>query len=456
MALVVADRVKEVTTTTGTGTISLGGAQTNFVAFSSALSDGDTTYYAIVDNNNVDYEVGLGTYASSGNTLARTTVLDSSNSGSLVNFSAGQKDVFITYPADKSLRLDANGKIAGDQTFSGTVTLNADPISGLQAATKQYVDNLTAAAIHYHDPCRVEAPTALTVTYNNGSSGVGATLTNAGTQAALVIDGVTLSTSDRVLIYAQADQTQNGVYTVTDVGSVSTNWVLTRATDADTYSPSDPTQFGEGDAFYIQEGATGAGELYVMNTSGTIVFGTTNITFVQISSAQVYTAGTGINITGSTISSDVTLQEVTTSGATTTDTVTVGGLVAASLTYPTSDGSAEQFLKTNGSGTLSFADVPSGIESNFTVRTANFNASAGVRYYLDTSGGSFTMTLPGSPTAGDQVAFVDYGGNFATNAAVLDRNGSNIMGSAANMNLDVDYFSGTVEYVDATQGWMLI
>lgn len=456
MALVVADRVKEVTTTTGTGAISLGGAQTNFVTFSSALSDGDTTYYAIVDNNNIDYEVGLGTYTSSGNTLARTTILDSSNGGSAVNLSSGQKDVFITYPADKSLKLDANDKIAGDQTFSGTVTLNANPASGLQAATKQYVDDTAAEGIQYHSPVRVEKEGNLNATYDNGTAGVGATLTNAGTQAALVIDDITMVVSDRVLVYEQTDATQNGVYTVTNVGSASTNWVLTRSTDTDSYAPSDPNALAQGSGFFVEEGTLGAGEKYVCNTVGTITFGTTDITFVQVASAQVYTAGTGIDISGSVISSDATLQEVTTSGATTTDTITVGGLVAASLTYPSSDGSAEQFLKTNGSGTLTFADVPSGIESSFTIRTANFTASAGVRYYLDTSGGSFTMTLPASPTAGDQVAFVDYGGNFATNAAVLDRNGSNLMGLAENMNLDVDNFSGTVEYVDATQGWVLI
>jgi hypothetical protein len=126
------------------------------------------------------------------------------------------------------------------------------------------------------------------------------------------------------------------------------------------------------------------------------------------------------------------------------------------LTYPTSDGTADQFLKTNGSGALTFADVPSGIESNFTIRTSNFTATAGVRYYLNSNAGSFTMTLPASPSQGDQVAFVDLAGNFATNAVVLDRNGSNIMADASNMNLDVDYFSGTVEYVNAFRGWVLI
>jgi len=111
MALVVANRVKETTTTTGTGTITLAGAVTNFVTFTSVLSDGDTTYYAIVDDTNNDFEVGLGTFTASGTTLARTTVLASSNSGNAVNLQAGEKEVFITYPAGKSVNLDASGDL---------------------------------------------------------------------------------------------------------------------------------------------------------------------------------------------------------------------------------------------------------------------------------------------------------------------------------------------------------
>ena len=111
MALVVADRVKETTTSTGTGAITLGGAEPNFRTFSSVLSDADTTYYAIIDDNNLAFEVGLGTYASSGNTITRTTVLASSNSNNAVNFSAGTKDVFINYPAGKSAYLDGSGQL---------------------------------------------------------------------------------------------------------------------------------------------------------------------------------------------------------------------------------------------------------------------------------------------------------------------------------------------------------
>ena len=105
MALIVKDRVQETSTTTGTGTITLAGAVTGFQSFS-VIGNANTTYYAIVLNS--EFEVGIGTYTSSGTTLSRTTVLESSNSGSLVNFSAGTKSVFCTYPAEKAIYADAS------------------------------------------------------------------------------------------------------------------------------------------------------------------------------------------------------------------------------------------------------------------------------------------------------------------------------------------------------------
>jgi hypothetical protein len=100
MALVLKDRVRETTTTTGTGTITLAGVSGNFESFAS-IGDGNTTYYAIVDDVNDDWEVGLGTYTASGTTLSRDSVLESSNADALVDFGAGSKAVFCTYPADK-------------------------------------------------------------------------------------------------------------------------------------------------------------------------------------------------------------------------------------------------------------------------------------------------------------------------------------------------------------------
>ena len=197
----------------------------------------------------------------------------------------------------------AAGTFTALATTTGTVS--TAPTAATDIANKQYVDGLVASGIHFHAPVRVESPTPLNATYNQPGGagvGVGATLTNAGTQAALVIDGITLSVSDRVLIYTQANQTQNGVYVVTSVGSVSTNWVLTRSTDTDTYGLTSSATLGEGSTFFVQQGATGAGETYTCNTAGVIVFGTTAITFAQISSAQIYSAGTGLTLSSTTFS----------------------------------------------------------------------------------------------------------------------------------------------------------
>jgi hypothetical protein len=122
MAFVVADRVKETTTTTGTGTVTLLGASAGFQSFA-AIGDTNTTYYTIAAQTGTEWEVGIGTYTSSGTTLARTTVFSSSNSGSLVNFSAGSKDVFVTYPAEMAAFSAAGAVTENFTTFTGTYTM---------------------------------------------------------------------------------------------------------------------------------------------------------------------------------------------------------------------------------------------------------------------------------------------------------------------------------------------
>ena len=138
MAFVVADRVKETSTSTGTGTITLAGAVTGFQSFA-AVGNGNTTYYCIASQSANEWEVGLGTYTSSGTTLARTTVLSSSNGGSLVNFSAGTKDVFVTYPAGYSVYSDGT-------RASGTWAIN---ISG-NAATATTATALTGGDSNFY------------------------------------------------------------------------------------------------------------------------------------------------------------------------------------------------------------------------------------------------------------------------------------------------------------------
>ena len=354
MAFVVKDRVKETTTTTGTSDLVLSGSVSGFQSFSNALADGDTTYYALFEVSTNEWEVGVGTWTESTTTLARTTVLASSNSGSKVSLTA-QAEVFISQPAGKAAFFDP----------SGDLTLVQDPTSNLQAATKQYVDTIAAAGLHYHDPVRVEQEGNLSATYSNGTAGVGATLTNNSTQAALTIDGVALSLNDRVLIYEQTNGYENGVYTVTNVGSASTNWVLTRATDADSYAPSDPDSLGQGDAFFVLEGTAGAGELYVMNTEGSITFGTTNITFTQVAATAVYSAGTGLTLTGTEFAA---AQDISTTaspsfaGVTLGDGHTIGDDVGDNLTLTSSTGeniiynsaAGTHAFKSNGTSTVTF------------------------------------------------------------------------------------------------------
>lgn len=123
MAFVLADRVRETTTTAGTGTVTLGGAVTGFQTFA-AIGNANTTYYTIAGQGTSEWEVGIGTYTSSGTTLSRDTVLASSNSGSLVNFSAGTKDVFCDYPAGRAV-IGGMGYIENANTISVSSTINS-------------------------------------------------------------------------------------------------------------------------------------------------------------------------------------------------------------------------------------------------------------------------------------------------------------------------------------------
>ena len=131
MAFVLADRVQETTTTTGTGTVTLAGASTGFQSFA-AVGNGNSTFYTIADASGSNWEIGVGTYTSSGTTLSRDTVLSSSNSGSLVNFSAGTKNVFVTFPASSTLYALNNQTITSSYTIPtgnnasavGPITIN--------------------------------------------------------------------------------------------------------------------------------------------------------------------------------------------------------------------------------------------------------------------------------------------------------------------------------------------
>jgi hypothetical protein len=307
MALVLKDRVKETTTTTGTGTITLAGAVSGFQSFS-AIGNGNSTYYVIADPATGDWEVGIGTYTSSGTTLSRTTVLSSSNAGSLVTFAAGVKDVFVSYPSSRSVYLDSAGSAVtvldigtlGTSTANITTanitagTITTAPVNNTDIVNKQYADAI-ASGIHFHEAVELATTAALPAnTYNNGTGGVGATLT-ANANGALSVDSTLTVAGNRILVKNEAAGANNGVYVVTQVGSGGAPYILTRATDFDSVGTG-VDQIDEGDFFLVTRRRSltptplGCNRLHLRSPSAQ-----QRSVFQQFSAPITYTAGTGLS-----------------------------------------------------------------------------------------------------------------------------------------------------------------
>ena len=177
------------------------------------------------------------------------------------------------------------------------ITSVANPTQSTDAANKYYVDSVKQA-LDIKDSVRLATTAALTATYSNGTGGVGATLTNSGTLAALNLDSVNVVSGDRILVKDQATASQNGIYTVTTVGTASVAWVLTRATDADNSPTGEVTP---GMFTFVEEGTTNADSGWVLTTDGAVTIGTTSLSFVQFSGAGQIIAGAGLTKTGNQI-----------------------------------------------------------------------------------------------------------------------------------------------------------
>jgi hypothetical protein len=181
-----------------------------------------------------------------------------------------------------------------------TGTISGAPTNGTDIVNKVYADSI-AAGINFHQAVRLATAAALPAnTYNNGASGVGATLT-ANANGALTVDGVAAVVGNRILVKNEVTQANNGVYTVTQVGSGAAVYILTRATDFDS-AGSGVDQIDAGDFFLVTAGSTQSNTSWVQQTPLPIVVGTTAIVFTQFAAPVLYTAGTGLTLAGTVFS----------------------------------------------------------------------------------------------------------------------------------------------------------
>ena len=277
------------------------------------------------------------------------------------------------------------------------------------------------------------------------NTGVGATLTNAGANAAISIDSIALASTNRVLVQGQTNQFENGVYTVTTVGNGSTAWVLTRATEEDTYSPTETTALGYGDYFFVQQGTNNAGSSYVLTTpTGEILFGLTNIQFSQFSAAGTFSAGSGIAITGTIISANVDNE---------TTAISSGNIVvktSANFTTPNLGDATFSSLSWNtlsngnvSANNLSIGNVAN-IGSNLTVA-----GNVQVTYDIDSNANIYSNNsdVTNFLTVGANIT----GNNITSNNLITTVNAnisSNLVTSNATINLELSgntaNFSGNV------------
>lgn len=312
-----------------------------------------------------------------------------------------------------------------------TGTISATPSGGTDIVNKAYADSI-ASGINFHQAVRLATAAALPAyTYNNGTSGVGATIT-ANANGALSLDGVAVAATNRVLVKNEsgAVEAYNGIYTVTQTGDGSTPYILTRATDFDS-SGSGVDQIDAGDFFLVTAGSTQANTSWVQQTPLPIVVGTTALVFTQFGAPITYSAGTGLTLTGTVFSLTAPVA------------VNLGG------TGLTSVGTAGNVLTSDG--TVWTSQPPSAGGITYTaVKTSSYSASNSEGVQTDTSGGAFTVTLPATPAVGDQVIVVDSAGSWATNNLTVGRNGSTIEGSASDLVCDISGVSVQLIYNGTT------
>jgi len=325
-------------------------------------------------------------------------------------------------------------ELAGD-TMTGFLSLHADPTASLHAATKQYVDAVTVGT-NFHAPVVVATNTNITATYNNGTSGVGATLTVTAT-GAFVIDGVTTALNNRILIKDQTTQTQNGIYQVTTAGTTGVSAVLTRSSD---YDNSVIGEVANGDVIFTTGGTINTGKTFVNTSVGTITIGTTSITFgayytglpSQTSNSGKYLTTDGTAPSWGTV--DALPSQTSNSGKYLTTNGTAASWAAVDA-LPSQTSNSGKYLTTNGTA-ASWATLDLSTKSDkllsTNVQTASYTlVSSDADKMVEINNASAnTLTVPADSTlnfsVGTQISILQTGAGqtTVTNAVGVTINGT--------------------------------
>ena len=411
-------------------TVNLGASGTitaatpNALTFGTGFSAGSFTGATAQTINLANTAVTAASYGSASNTLTATVnaqgqltalaetpiaITNTQISGLGTMSTQNANAVAISGGAINGTTVGASTAAAGTFTSVAmtTGTISTSPVSNTDIVNKEYVDTAVSVGLTVHQPVQAASVSAFNeaaLVYNNGASGVGATLTRVSSFITFVIDGYTPSVGQRVMIKNQTTQAWNGVYTVTTTGSPSVGFVLTRATDADTYGAG-TNQLSLNSYFFVQNGTVNQGSAFVLSApTGVITFGTSNIQFAEFSTAILYSAGTGLTLSGTSFSITNTAVTAATYGT------------ASQVPTLAINAQGQVTSASNTSIAIAASQVTSGTFSNAFLTNSAVTVN-GTSIALGASG-TITAASPNALTIGTGLTGTSYDGSSAVTIAL--------------------------------------